>query len=445
MDKRQMIHIRRKPQIDGLSGWFETAPGHDVELGKPLTGKYEFDFVIIGGGFIGLSLAHRLAERKPEANIAVLDALKIGQGTSGRNAGFIIDVPHNVDGGKTKPEYDRKIFELNSFAIQHLRNFKNKFAISCDWHDAGKYMAAHDKRNITNLEHFAKQLETDGFEYEDIYGDDLNKRLGTPYYQRAIYTKGNVLVNPASLIRGLAAALPSSVTLFENSPVTGIQYGSAHIVETLGGTIKTRFLIEAGNVFNSEFGYLKHRLAPVYTYASLTEPLGDEDAEKYFSNISPWGVTSAHPAGTTVRYTGDRRIFIRNTLRFAPTLTTNETDLKNAFTQHRKSFENRFPHLSHVAFAYTWGGMIAVTLNQHSVFRQPTNNIMILNGCNGVGVAKGTYLGYYAADVICGDENEYIQFIRNNSHPSFIVPDPIRTLGARYRLKKEQRNARGDI
>lgn len=440
-----MVQIRVQPRVDGVSGWFATATDCQTNIGTRLESEREFDFVIIGAGFIGLSLAHRLIERQPQAKIAVIDALRVGEGTSGRNAGFIIDVPHNVDGGKTSPEHDRSLFRLNNFAINLLRNFKDRYAIFCDWQDSGKYMAAHESRNLDRLDLFRSQLEDDGFTFEDIGANELKKRLGTSYYQRAIYTPGSVLVNPAALIRGIAKGLTKSVCLYENTPVTEINYGSTHLIETPYGRLKAGFVIEAGNIFNNTFGYVKHRLAPVYTYASLTKPLSESDIKNNFLNVAPWGITSAHPAGTTVRYTSDRRIFIRNVLRFAPTLTTTKVDLDNALTYHRQSFDARFPTLSHLPFEFTWGGMISVTLNQNYVFAKPAANIMILNGCNGVGVAKGTYLGYYAADFICGDDNDEIRFIRANSHPSFIVPDPIRSFVASYRLKKEQASAGGDF
>ena len=92
-----MVQIRVEPKIDGVSGWFATSPDHGKTIGKNFEENKDFDFVIIGAGFIGLSLAHRLSERQPDSKIAVIDALRIGEGTSGRNAGFIIDVPHNVD------------------------------------------------------------------------------------------------------------------------------------------------------------------------------------------------------------------------------------------------------------------------------------------------------------------------------------------------------------
>lgn len=440
-----MVQIRVQPKVDGVSGWFATSADCRTNIGTHLEGEQEFDYAIIGGGFIGLSLAHRLIERQPQAKIAVIDALRIGEGTSGRNAGFIIDVPHNVDGAKTSPEHDGKLFGLNNFAINLLRKFKDRYAICCDWQDLGKYMAAHESRNLGQLDHFRSQLEDDGLDFEDIGANELKKRLGTSYYQRAIYTRGSVLVNPAALIRGIAKSLPKSVSLYESSPVTDIKYGTIHLINTPHGRLKARFIIEAGNIFNSKFGYVKHRLAPVYTYASLTKPLSGSDIKNFFANVAPWGITSAHPAGTTVRYTSDHRIFIRNVLRFAPTLTTTKADLDEALTYHRQSFDARFPALSHVPFEFTWGGMISVTLNQNYIFTKPAANILVLNGCNGVGVAKGTYLGYYAADFICGDDNEEIRFIRANAHPSFIVPDPVRSFVARYRLKKEQAFAGGDL
>lgn len=440
-----MVHIRVAPKVDGVSGWFATAPAHNTPIGTPLDGKATFDFVVIGAGFTGLSLAHRLAERQPKAKIAVIDALNVGEGTSGRNAGFIIDIPHNVDGSEGKLDHDRKLFALNNFAIKRLRDFKDRYKISCDWQESGKYMAARESSNFGRLDTFAKQLKEDGFEYEDIGAVELAERLGTSYYQRAIFTRGGVLVNPAALIRGIAKALPKSVTLYEKTPVNEIIYATPHLIKTSHGEVKANFIIEAGNIFNSTFGYAKHRLAPVFTYASLTEPLNDDDSEAHFSKIAPWALTSAHPAGTTVRYTSDKRIFIRNVLRFAPTLTTSKSDLDNAASFHRQSFANRFPKLAHLPFEFTWGGMISVTLNQNCLFNKPDTNILVLNGCNGVGVAKGTWLGFYAAEFICGDDNDEIRFIRANSHPSFIAPDPIRSIVARHRLKKEQSSAGGDL
>jgi glycine/D-amino acid oxidase-like deaminating enzyme len=440
-----MHKISKFPIIDGNLGWYETSPSSGRKLGNRLKGQQHFDYAVIGAGYTGVALAQRLAELNPDARIALVDALGVGQGTSGRNAGFIIDVPHNLDAGKSDVEHDLKLFQLNNFAIERLRGFKDRLGIDCAWQNAGKYMSAHEQSNVAGLEHFVQTLKACGFEHEVVEGAALKKRLGTDYYRSAVYTPGNILINPSSLIRGLAAALPASVTLFENSPVQRCEYGTPHKLHCLGGSIHAGTVVQTTSSFNEEFGHLQNRLAPIFTYASLTETLSADELKKYFDGIKPWGTTSAHPAGTTVRFTPEGRIFVRNSLNYERSLNSNAEGLEMAWQQHRRSFEARFPFLAHKVFEYTWGGMLCMTLNHQSVFKQSADGVFTVVGCNGVGVAKGTYLGYYMAEHICGIDSDALSFIVDNSNPSWVPPDPLKAIGAGLRLKHEASNAGGDI
>ncbi|WP_454753085.1 NAD(P)/FAD-dependent oxidoreductase [Cupriavidus necator] len=440
-----MHPIRRLPAIDGNPGWFETSPSRHTPLGKRLTGDTHFDFAIVGAGFTGVALARRLAELHPQASIALVEALEVGQGTSGRNAGFIIDVPHNVDGGDAGAEHDRQLYALNTTAIERLRRLRDQYGIDCAWHDAGKYMSAHEARHVGALERFAAALNAAGFPSEFIEGQGLARRLGTGYYRAAVYTPGNVLVNPAALVRGLAASLPESVTLFSSSPVLGCEHGAHHTLRFAHGSLRAERLTLTVGSFSEAFGQARNRVATLFTYASLTEPLTQAEAAEHFPEVRPWGTTSAHPAGTTVRFTPDRRLFVRNTFHYQPALRTREAHLHEARDQHRRSFEARFPALAGKAFAYTWGGLIGMTLNHHSVFRHEGDNLYAVAGCNGVGVAKGTYLGHYMAEYMSGLHSAELGFILANSQPTWIPPDPLRKVGATLRLRRELAGAGGEI
>ncbi|WP_404976154.1 FAD-dependent oxidoreductase [Acinetobacter sp.] len=89
-----MMHtVRKLPHIDGDLGWVETTPNSNLSFGPHLKGDHEFDIVIIGAGYTGISTAIRLAEINPDTRIAIIDALRVGEGASGRNAGFLIDLP----------------------------------------------------------------------------------------------------------------------------------------------------------------------------------------------------------------------------------------------------------------------------------------------------------------------------------------------------------------
>ncbi|MHA6880046.1 NAD(P)/FAD-dependent oxidoreductase [Ralstonia pseudosolanacearum] len=438
-----MHKVEKLPQVDGELGWLETAPDSTARLGPRLKGHHAFDVVVIGAGFTGISVALRLAEINPSMRIALVDALRVGEGTSGRNAGFLIDLPHNVDFSKTGVEHAHAQYRLNTFAIERLRQYKDRHAIPC-WNDAGKFMAGHEACNLPGLEKFAGMLRQAGFDHEVISGGDLAKRLGTDYYRSAVYTRGNVLVNPAALVRGLIKALPPSVSLFEESPVQGIEYGPPHKLQFLGGMISAPTVVQATNAFAEQFGKLANRLVPIFTYASLTPPLSEAHLRQHFSDVKPWGVTSAHRAGSTIRFTDDKRIFVRNTYDFLGDLRTSPDELQTAWRHHRASFEARFPFLKGVEFAYTWGGMICVTRNDESVFSNAGDGVYVMGGCNGVGVVKGTYLGYYMADYISGIDSENLRFVRQHSSPTWVPPDPLRSITAKVRLAMETRAAKGD-
>lgn len=379
-----MKEINKLPAVDGTLGWYETSPWTTPTPGRQVTGTLEFD-VLIGRrpGFTGLSAAHRLAELEPDCRIALVDALKVGQGTSGRNAGFIIDLPHNLDADKPDIEFDRQIHALNRFSIARLDSIRQRHNINCQWQQAGKYLGAHESRHLDSLDAFTRTLRALDTPYEVLKDEELAQRLGTRYYRQAVYTPGNILMNPAALAQGVASALPTNVTLFEQSPVAAVEYGEPHRLHFSGGVLEAKTLALCTNAFGEEFGLFRNRLAPIFTYASLTPPLNAAQVRHHFTDVAPWGMTSAHPAGTTVRYTPDHRLFIRNSFSFETSLRSNHKQLARAQKRHRASFEARFPGLSGVPFEYTWGGMLCMTLNHQSVFTRAANNLYALSGMNG--------------------------------------------------------------
>lgn len=441
------MDIKQLPQIDGSLGWFETAGNKDEVIGQALVGSAAFDVVVIGSGYTGLAVAARLIELDPSQRIAVVDALKVGQGTSGRNAGFIIDLPHNIDSRQQDVAHDLWVNRLNTFSIERLRQQKQQYGIECQWDEAGKYMAAHEASHLKGLKGFMQTLDQAQFKYEYLEGDALVTRLGTDYYRAAVYTPGNILMNPAALIRGVAKGLSDQITIYEQTPVTAIEYGEPIRLQTPKGTLTAKKVVHTISAFAEAFGLAKHRLAPVFTYASLTDPLPKDLVDTYFKQVRAWGLTSAHPAGSTVRFTPDHRIMVRNTFDFSPKLQHSTAQRQRAQQQHRQSFQARFPELvkRHIDLTHTWGGLLCMTLNHQPVFQQADKNVYVVCGCNGVGVASGTYLGHYMAEYMQGMDSPELAFIQANSQPSWIPPEPIRSMGAKWRLRREVSLAKGEV
>lgn len=439
-----MKQVIRFPQVDGALGWYECSPLRGKIRTRSTLASETYDVVVIGAGFTGLAAASRLLEHEPHLKIALVEALKIGQGTSGRNAGFIIDLPHNLDSGAIDIERDHQINALNCFAIERLRTASAPYAREVMWHQAGKYLAAHELKHLASLSEFVKVLDAIEAKYEIVEGDALARRLGTKYYRQAVYTPGNILMNPSALVQSVALSIADKVDIYEEMPVRHIQKNGVWEIHLAQGILKAQRIVSAVNAFTEEFDMCSNRLAPVFTYASLTRPLSGKELEA-FSDVEPWGLTSAHPAGTTVRFTPDKRIFIRNSFDFYKSLVSDHASIDRAREQHLKSFKARFPKLASVPFEFSWGGMLTMTMNHQSIFFEKEPGLYVIAGCNGVGVAKGTYLGAYMADYVLGRQSKELNFIRNHSSPSWIVPEPLRTVGARIRLAFEERQAQGEV
>ena len=90
----KMYRAVRTPEFNSPAAWSEILGGY----AKPqlLDGASSADVVIIGAGFAGLSAARRLKQLDKTLKVVVLDALRLGEGSAGRNSGFMIDLPHDL-------------------------------------------------------------------------------------------------------------------------------------------------------------------------------------------------------------------------------------------------------------------------------------------------------------------------------------------------------------
>ena len=53
---------------------------------------------------------------------------------------------------------------------------------------------------------FQKLCTKLGFEHNLLFNQDLTKRLGTNFYNIALYTKGGILLHPGKLVRAMIDA-----------------------------------------------------------------------------------------------------------------------------------------------------------------------------------------------------------------------------------------------
>ncbi|MCY1285591.1 Gamma-glutamylputrescine oxidoreductase [compost metagenome] len=442
-----MNSIVKLPHDDRSCGWYAALP--EPRPCKRLSGVQKADHVVIGAGFAGLAAARRLAEHLPQSRILLVDAQRIGYGASGRNSGFVIDLPHKFALEHPDPQHKQRLLGLNRAAIDQLQTLIGRHGIDCQWSHAGKFQGAVGERGLAYLDHFEKLMADLGEPYRLVERDELAGVLGSHYYSRAIFTPGCYLMQPAALVRGLGASLPENVEVLEESPIQRLEKeADGHwVLHGNDGSIRTPSVLLGTSIFTQEFGYLRNRLLPVMTFASWTRPL--TDAEMHAIGIqADWGLTPADHAGTTVRMTQDRRLIIRNTYKHVPRYgnSVGEGTRAKIRDDHRKAFLARYPQLAGVPFTHTWGGAYAISRNFTNFFGQLDDGVFATACDNGVGAAWGTISGTLLADRVVGAESSLLSDIQAvTGMPSLNPPEPFLGLGVRTRIRWAAWNSRSEL
>ncbi|MNM92188.1 Gamma-glutamylputrescine oxidoreductase [compost metagenome] len=428
-----MTRISSLPADDATCGWYH--------LSKPRTprpahsGHSQARWVVVGAGFTGLAAARQLATNFPNDEIVLVEAQEVGYGTSGRNAGFAIDLPHDIGAEDYIGDIDiaKTILKLNLGGQSYLKELIERYDIECQFRHCGKYQAAVEDRGIAVLDAYRRGLDKLGQPYEVIEGRDLPEHIGTHFYRKGLFTPGTALLQPSALVKGLADSLPSNVSLYERTPITEVDYGDKVVLRHANGSITADKLVLTTNAFGMSFGFLKGRMLPVFTYGSITRPLTEEEQAR-LGGKPYWGVIPADPFGTTMRRTVDNRLLIRNSFSYNPDGRSNRKYLDRFVQRHRESFARRFPMLPGVNFEYTWGGALALSRNHMGFFGKLAPNVVGALCCNGLGVTRGTVTGKLLADWLAGDKNELIEFLLNAPGPCANPPQPLVSLGLNANL-----------
>ena len=427
------MKIAHLPQNDKTNAWNTILPKRHPN--ESLAGDIKSDWLVIGAGFAGLAAARRLANNRPNERIVIVDAGVCGENASGRNSGFAIDLPHTVSSNLDQLDSAHRYMRLARAAISELEEQVEAHGINCDWSRDGKFHAAVTEQGSQSmLNPFARELDKLGEPYEWIDREQLTRQLGTNHFLRAIYTPGCVLMNPAALVRGLADSLPENVTLYENSPITTVNYQNGISAETIEGSIRSHKMILAANGFSDQFGFAKRKFVHLALAASLTRPLTKEEQRAYAVE-KPWGLTPANGfGGITMRYTNDRRILIRQDIKVAMGRRFSPLRTKSLGQQHKQLLDARFPMLSNVTMENSWVGYICMSQNGAPMFGGVAPDVWMAACQNGIGVTKGTIGGLLAADLACNQHNPLIADMERLGTPNAIPPRPFVDVGARIKL-----------
>jgi glycine/D-amino acid oxidase-like deaminating enzyme len=424
------------PDYTEPCGWNALLPAR--RPAAPLEEHKRCDLAIVGAGYTGIAAARRAAELEPNAGIAVLDSSEVGEGSPGRNSGFMLEIALANDAEPRQLERMTACNRLIAGAMNELRGLVEHHRIECGLVRRGTYRAAAGAAGVAALREYRAFLEAADLSHEFLDRDELQHRLGTGFYREGLYSPHCYLVQPAALIRGLAATLPPAVSLYENTPAIAIERsGNDWSVRTPGASLRAPRLIVANNAFCKDLGIGESRIVAMYTYAALTEPLPRSIIDTLGSDTN-WGLLPAHRLGSTLRRTADGRLLIRSLYGY-------EAEADNGLIGERlkASLGRRFPRLPNVVFESVWSGATGFTLNGSPIWGEYAPGLYVSAGCNGGGVVKGTLFGRLLAEKAFGRQTPDIPSLFGKA--SWMPPDPLRRLGFNVLSAIELRKGRAEI
>lgn len=443
------INVSKLPVDPGPAAW--NCLLEDAGPVKSLEENITADWLVIGAGFAGLSAARRLAQLCPSDRIVVLEARRVAEGPAGRNSGFMIDLPHDLSssdyGGAL--DHDIALTGDNRHAIDFAAEMAAEYGLGDDvFSKSGKVNGAATAKGDTHNREYAEHLTAMGEAYEMLDAQAMKNLTGTEYYRSGLFTAGTAMIQPAAYVRGMAKGLSSNrIQIYENSPVTDLTRDGDWTATTPAGEITAPKVIMAVNGHLNSFGFLKNQLMHVFTYASMTRVLTEQECAS-LGGQPIWGVTPADPMGTTVRRikaADGYRIVVRNRFTYDPSLEVTDRRITSVGRDHDRSFRARFPMLGSVGMEHRWGGRLCLSRNNVSVVREMEPGLYSACCQNGLGTTRGTLSGILAAELATDTKSERLSRALAAQAPTKLPPPLFTKLGATAFLKWQEMKAGAEL
>jgi (S)-2-hydroxyglutarate dehydrogenase len=170
------------------------------------------DFLIVGAGIVGLTVAWELRKRYPQASITVLEKeTNVGQHASGRNSGVLHSgVYYGVDTLKAK---------VCSAGAAQMRLFADEYGVA--YHRSGKIIVAASDKDVSTINRLLHNAENNGINVQllDEYEIKKIEPYATPH-QFGIYSPDTAVIDSKAVVVKLYELLKSRGVRFEiNAPL----------------------------------------------------------------------------------------------------------------------------------------------------------------------------------------------------------------------------------
>ncbi len=206
----------------------------------------QYDVIIIGAGYLGLSTAYWLKKHNPELKVAIIEKDSIGSGASGRNAGFLTKGSLLFYSHLTETWGAEKANLLYEYAQNSINLLSAEFDLVCD-SIAAPTAAWTFIRTDAALEKISKIPQGILKDYTEVHLDEAPVRHATP--MKKVFTgSGEFSIHPTRLLSLLEKKVKDfGVDFILGAQVLKVNAGSKPEIETSFGNFSCEQLMVCTN------------------------------------------------------------------------------------------------------------------------------------------------------------------------------------------------------
>ncbi|HEV2290278.1 MAG TPA: FAD-binding oxidoreductase [Gemmatimonadales bacterium] len=354
------------------------------------------DVVVVGGGVMGASVAHHLAERGVR-DILVLDRGPApGAGSTGRATGGF------------RAQYGTAInVRLSLLARRKLLAFRDEVGADPGYHQAGYlWLSANAREQDILREGLAVQHAEGLAEAREVTPDEalrLNPALASADIAGGVFCPTDGFIRPLQILEGyLSSARRRGVRVDWDTTVSALERGPDGRIT---GVVTGRGTIGAGAVVNAA-GAWAARLAEMAGVTLPVEPLRRQVAATVPCELLPASMPMTIFAGDGyhLRVRDGRVLLLWPTpgVVGAPFDTRVDDDW---VAEVLRKTAARVPALREVPVdrAASWAGLYEMSPDKHAILGPAPGcpNLYLVNGSSGHGVMHSPALGQLLAEIIC--------------------------------------------
>jgi glycine/D-amino acid oxidase-like deaminating enzyme len=421
-----------------VSLWFD-------QLDEPLTarpalpGDLDVDVAIVGAGLTGLWTAYYLQAAEPTLRIALLEKEIAGFGASGRNGGWCSAL-FPVSAGTLAAEHGDAAATAQYAAmratVDEVLRVIDAEQLAADPAKGGTIVLA---RSAAQLQRASEEVaESQRYQLGTVLLDAAaaRDRLAATELRGATYTPHCAAVQPAALVRGLAAVVTGrGAALYEGTEATAIE---PHTVRTAGGTVRAEFVVRATEGYTPTLAGERRSVAPVYSLIIATEPLSDATWDEIGLRERETFSDHRHLIIYGQRSADGRMVFGGRgaPYHYASRIRHSFDRVPRVFDALHAELVELFPVLRAARITHRWGGPLGITRDWHaSVGLDRTSGIGWAGGYVGDGVATTNLAGRTLTDLLLDRDSELVRLPWVGHRSRRWEPEPLRWLGANAGLR----------